>query len=130
MVTETTEGSVPSQPAGRRLNDPTPIPASVPNPIPAPATIELRPEPPADQKEGVCAVQLQGDGVRDRRRFDVQVATIQDLFDFAASLLEEAFAFRLVTRFPRRIYTTEDASSTLSEAGIASGQEAFMLERL
>ena len=130
MVTETTEGSVPSQPAGRRLNDPTPSPASATNPIPAPATIELRPEPPVDQKEGVCVVQLQGDGVRGRRRFDVQVATVQDLFDFAASLLPEYYSFRLVTRFPRRIFTMDDASSTLSEAGIASRQEAFMLERL
>lgn len=101
--------------------------------------MQLIPEPPTDQIEGVCTVQLRGDGVASsaaRRRFDVQKATLHDLFAFARALMmtgEESvwtdpLSIRLVTRFPRKVY--ESGSTTLAQAGIAPGQELFMVERL
>ncbi len=91
----------------------------------------LLPEPPLDQMEGVCTVQLRGDGASGRRRFDVNTATLKDLFDYAATLSNDGSAFQLVTRFPRRVFSASESSSqTLADAGIAPGQEMFMLEKL
>jgi len=92
--------------------------------------IDLLPEPPADQKEGVCLVQIQHTGGHGKRRLLTTEAKIQDLFAFASSLVGRS-DFRLVTRFPRRVFTlSENQSSTLAEAGIQQGQERFMMEFL
>ena len=98
-------------------------------------TADLVPEPPMDQREGICTVQLRVDGIAPaRRRFDVQVATLQDLFDFAKSLLasSDAAPFRLVTRFPRNVFELNDENrkTVMAEAGIQSGQHLMMVERI
>jgi len=112
--------------SGRRLND-----TSRTERQPAmPKSVELLPEPPEDQSEGVCIIQIRADTSHGRRRFEVRQATIKDLFDFAALIASGEGAFRLVARFPRRVFTLDQASSTLADAGIQPGQEMFMLERL
>jgi hypothetical protein len=103
---------------------------SSPN-VPTPA-IDLPDEPPADQKENVCTVQIRGDGATGRRRFDIKATTMKNLFAFASVSCNlndvEGKSFRLVTRFPRRVFDAND--TTLEEAGIGQGQEMFMVERL
>jgi hypothetical protein len=120
--------------AGRRLDDAVvPVQAAA-----APVTTEeqLRPEPPADQSDGVCTVQIRADGAHGRRRFDVQTATLSDLFAFAETLTHGEKHFRLVTRFPRRVFDRQSesevstSSSLLKDSGIQSGQESFLVERL
>jgi hypothetical protein len=96
----------------------------------------LRPEPPADQTEGICVVQVRLDRASAKRRFDVRGATVSDLYDFAESALLEgpASSFRLVTRFPRREIerspTTTRDIRTLADVGIATGQELLIIERM
>jgi hypothetical protein len=90
----------------------------------------LLPEPPMDVKEGIVTVQIRsGSGVRGQRRFDIATATIQNVFDFAASLGISG-EFQLVTRFPRREFRKMDAHTTLREAGIVAGQQLFLVEPL
>ena len=106
----------------------------------AASTVELIPEPSPEQKEGICTVQLRGDGIAPaRRRFDVQAATLEDIFAFAQTVLEQSnnnnhdpTTFRLVTRFPRTVFELNEGnrSSTMAEAGIQSGQELLMIERI
>ncbi|CAB9510289.1 Ubiquitin fusion degradation protein UFD1 [Seminavis robusta] len=115
---------------GRTLSSsPTP-PAAVARPPVTTTAIELIPEPPVDQKEGVCTIQIRGDGVTSsaRRRFDIEKATLQDLFAFAASNISHSHPFQLVTRFPRKVYPV--GTKTLAEAGISAGQELLMVERI
>ena len=88
---------------------------------------DLRPEPPADQVESICTVQIRSDQGTGRRRFDVNMATVRDLFSFA-STVTKIKSFQLVTRFPRRVLTVED--TILSTAGIQPGQELFLVEQL
>ena len=99
----------------------------------------LLPEPPQDLKEGVCTVQIRADGgLSARRRFVVQNATLHDLFLFAQAALGESTpephlpSFRLVTRFPRKVFelSVENKGSTMADAGISSGQELMMVERI
>ena len=95
--------------------------------------VDLPDEPPAEQKDNVCTVQIRGDGATGRRRFDIQTTTMRDLFAFASASCNlndlEGQSFRLVTRFPRRVF--EDSNdTTLEGAGIGQGQEMFMVERL
>jgi hypothetical protein len=94
----------------------------------------LLPEPSEDQTEGICTVQIRcSSGGTGRRRFHVHEAKLQDLFDFAASISKtKVGTFQLVSRFPRRIFTsdsdTSSAASTLATAGIQSVQELLMVE--
>ena len=89
----------------------------------------VMPEPPMDQTEDVCTVQISADGKAGRRRLDVKVASLADLFAFAASVIQrEPNSFRLVTRFPRRVLTL--SSQILEDAGINAGQELFMVENI
>jgi len=90
-------------------------------------------------KEGVCTVQIRADGgLSARRRFVVQNATLHDLFLFAQAALGESTpephlpSFRLVTRFPRKVFelSVENKGSTMADAGISSGQELMMVERI
>ena len=105
----------------------TSVPASASSPV-------LPPEPPADQKEGVVSVQIRSSTAKGQRRLDVRTATVRDLFTLATSLGagDDATAFRLVTRFPRRVFSLDghNADQTLEQAGILSGQELFMVEKL
>lgn len=106
-------------------------------------------EPPIDQKEGVCTVQIRTPNGRSngRRRFDIHKATIHNLFTFVLSLLindesentdnnnNTCNSFRLVTRYPRRIFSYDNQSTTnnnksLANAGIKSVQELFMVEEI
>lgn len=110
------------------------------------SSFDLRPEPPVDQTENIYAVQIRSSGANGKRRFDVSIATVRDLFDFAQSLLlvggsssslndttADVSGFRLVTRFPRKVYSMEDlhpTTQTLAQAGIQAGQEVFMVEMI
>lgn len=122
---------------GHVLSEPTSLSSteSKPSQQQVSPPINLLPEPPVNQTEGVCTVQIRGDGAASRRRFDVNTATMKDLFAFAASLTNnnaDMNAFRLVTRFPRRVFTLEEGSSakSLADCDITAGQEMFMLERI
>jgi hypothetical protein len=90
-------------------------------------------EPPLDQRTDVCAVQIRGDGATGKRRFDVTVGTLQDLFAFCVTIVSSHHdRFRLVTRFPRRVLELSETNrhTTLADAGIAAGQEVFMMEKI
>ena len=100
---------------------------------------DLIPEPATDKVEGVCNVQIRGraasgDSVTGRRRFDITVATMKDLFHFAATVCGgDPMTIRLVTRFPRRVFelsSKEEDSATLKSVGINQGQELFMIENM
>lgn len=117
---------------GRVLGTATnaPKPASI---LSTPASdamnIELRPEPPIEQKSDVCDVQIRGDGATGRRRFDVNQATMNDLFLFARTIVSTP-DFQLVSRFPRRVFQAQKgAEMTLAEAGLQQGQELLLVER-
>ena len=71
--------------------------------------LDLPPEPPLEQKEKVCTVQIRYQNCRGKRRFGLDTATVSELFAFAASVMREKKTthvppnnFKLVTRFPRR----------------------------
>ena len=85
-----------------------------------------------EQKENVCTIQIRGDGTTGRRRFDVQKATMNDLFAFASTIASVS-EFRLVSRFPRRIFERNnghDNGSTLAAQGLQPGQESLLVEQL
>jgi hypothetical protein len=129
-------GQVLGGSGGRRLDDTSSLalPATEP-PAVLPAMPELLPEPPADQSEGVCTVQIRANSAHGRRRFDIRMAALKDLFAFADTLVVtnnngETTDFQLVTRFPRRVFHRRDESSLLVDSGIQSGQELFLVEKL
>jgi hypothetical protein len=90
------------------------------------------PSEPDDQKDNVVMIQIRGAGKIARRRFDTQ-NTVKNLFDFAISsdLLESSVPFKLVTRFPRRVFVLDafEEDTQLAELGLAK-QEMFMVERM
>lgn len=91
----------------------------------------LSPEPPIDQKEGVCTVLVRYSGGNGKRRFAVDAATVHDLFLFSSTLLQkDPNRYRLVTRFPRRELTLAIAGTTLRAAGLSEGQELVLVEDL
>eukprot|EP00536_Pseudo-nitzschia_multiseries_P012854 jgi/Psemu1/209789/e_gw1.512.63.1 len=104
--------------------------------------VSLRAEPPAEQKQGVCTVQIRFSGGHGKRRFAIETDTVKDLFAFAVSLVKRnEQTFRLVTRFPRREFGLVGSAAevsngqlrgetTLEQAGIQQGQEMFMVEDL
>jgi Ubiquitin fusion degradation protein UFD1 len=120
-------------PVGRRLNDPplaqpsdtTTASSTMPTaPLGKATPLSLLPEPPVEQADGVVAVQVRGAGVaaRNQRRFDVAIATVNATDGSTGS-------FQLVTRFPRRVLTLNEAAQTLAEAGVSAGQELFLIEQ-
>jgi hypothetical protein len=146
--TETDEKPVREQSTiqanGRTLAESSlPLPASLPSGFSEGKVkqIELPPEPPESETEGVCVVQIRGRGniSSGRRRFKTNNATIGDLFAFASNILggDESSSFQLATRFPRKVYklsTLGDEDSynpedTLESAGIIEGQVLFMIEQ-
>ena len=126
---------------GQRLSDPPTLPTSASSSSGAaaissePMDTSLPPEPPADQKEGVCTVQVRSsDGSAGRRRFHVKTATKQHLFAFASTVAKLRLdEFRLVARFPRRVIALQgsgDDAEPLANVGIQAGQEMLMVEKL
>jgi Ubiquitin fusion degradation protein UFD1/UBX domain len=123
---------------GRRLGAPASV-TSTSQPTPdAPGTVPalvLRPEPPEGQKENVCLIQLRftnGEQIQQppRRRFDVTLSTVRDLYDFVSSLLMTTDQFQLVTRFPRRVISKREDGKILVDCGIVPGQELLIVERV
>jgi hypothetical protein len=111
--------------------------------------ISLLPEPPIDEKDGVCTVQIRYSGGNGKRRFSIDTAKVRDLFAFASSLMNrDERSFQLVTRFPRQELSlietnisdsdnnsnssslTGMAELTLNQAGLQQEQEMFMVEDL
>jgi len=100
-------------------------------------SITLPLEPPT---EGINIVTVQirgGNSVSNRRRFDSSTTVLRTLFDFARleSIIQgSAFdtnEFRLVTRFPRRVYDIKDGDKTLMELGLGDEtQIMLLLERI
>ncbi|KAL7436111.1 hypothetical protein ACHAXM_005023 [Skeletonema potamos] len=104
--------------------------------------VDLAPEPAYDKVEGVCKIQIRGrsttgDTISGIRRFDVEMATMHDLFQYASSICgADPKALRLVTRFPRRVFAMSSEGeqghvgndATLKSVGINQGQELFMVE--
>ncbi|EJK63723.1 hypothetical protein THAOC_15601 [Thalassiosira oceanica] len=118
------------QGSGRVLSAPSPRSSRSPA-LDAPAShmCDLPPEPPIDAKEGVCTIQIRSSSGAAKRRFDTSTATADNLFDFASSVCGKGkTSFRLVTRFPRRVFELVDGSVTLKCIGLDEGQEMFMVE--
>ena len=111
-------------------------------PFEQPATevedIILPPEPEEHETSGVCIIQIRGRGSNSsgRRRFKTSTATMGELFAFARSAGGVDSSFRLVTRFPRKVYKLSEldekdgykADASLESAGITQGQILFMIE--
>jgi Ubiquitin fusion degradation protein UFD1/UBX domain len=114
---------------GQKLSSPPPssLSPTVPSPLES-----LLPEPPADQKDGVCTVQIRFIGGQGKRRFVVHAATGKDLFAFASCIMNrDENTYQLVTRFPRRQLTSaETRDKTLADMGLQPGQELFLVENL
>jgi hypothetical protein len=118
---------------GQVLGGSSSMPMETTEPSPAaaaPMEVDLLPEPPADVKQGVCTVHIQHSGGTGKRRFVVAEATMKDLFAFGDHLLGSGRSYRLVTRFPRKVWTLEEGNrgQSLADAGIPGGQERFMVE--
>jgi hypothetical protein len=62
-------------------------------------------------------------------RFWKSRATIQDLFNVAQTI-EPSGSFQLVTRFPRRVWTIDQAACSFESEKIGPGKEVFLIERL
>jgi len=118
----------------------------------AKAQHEVIPEPPIEQTENVVMIQLRGDSgkMTPRRRFDTTTTSIKNLFTYALAtqvvvqdgdsstsdcdssarmVVDESF--RLVTRFPRRVFRLIDHGDVrLNEIDNLSKQELFLVERI
>ena len=120
--------------------------------------VVLPPEPGEDLKVGVCNIQIRGrtssgSMTTGRRRFLIGSSTMKELFAFASQSCcdgADPLTFRLVTRFPRRVFALSssslgdgegadggraeegciDGNMTLEGAGIGQGQEMFMVEMI
>lgn len=109
----------------------TPMETKSSEAAPVPVEVDLLPEPPMDAKEGVCTVHIQYSQGTEKRRFLVSEAKMKDLFAFGDHVLASSGTrYRLVTRFPRKVWTldSENSSRSLADAGIVGGQERFMVE--
>lgn len=95
------------------------------------ATLKLPDEAPADApSDDVAHIQLRNpEGISLLWRFWKSKATIQDLFDVAQTI-EASASFRLVTRFPRRVWTIDQASCSFDSEKIGPGKELFLIERI
>lgn len=88
-------------------------------------------EPAAEGGEAtvVCLFRLP-DGSRASRRFLLS-QPLQLLFDYVDSQGAggmEFGAYQLVTQYPRRVFVPSSGQSTLSDVGLAAGQEVLLLE--
>jgi hypothetical protein len=91
--------------------------------------IELAPEP-LDGETDIIVVQVRGRGKTSRRKFLLS-SPLKQLFDFviAEGMVADTNSFKVVTRFPRRVYEigSGDEQSSFQELGM-SKQEAFIVE--
>jgi hypothetical protein len=138
-----TPSAIPPLSSGRRLNEAAAI--ATMTPVLSTATVlnkerflsQLRPEPPIDQQENVITIQFRYRDRKDQRRYDIQEATIQDVLDFVRvafgddeSVTNTNHTIQLVQRYPRRVYTWQERSITLSNAGMAAGSEVLFVETI
>ena len=100
--------------------------------------INLPLEPTIDG-ENILTIQIRGnDVVSKRRRFDASTTSVQTLFDYARfeNIIQGdssvASQYRLVTRFPRRVFEyVNDGDKTLLELGMGNQtQIMLLLERI
>lgn len=94
-------------------------------------TIVLPPEPSEDQEDPAILIQVRGIGKAARRRFNLS-CTLKNVFDFAISAQvtgTERVPFKLVTRFPRRVFLigSPDEDIVLGDLGLTK-QEMFIVE--
>lgn len=77
----------------------------------------------------LCLIRMP-DGSRCQRRFKLEdpVSLLFDFVDSKGAGGVDSGQYRLVTQFPRRVFESR-SSSTLGEAGLAQGQEVFLVER-
>lgn len=106
--------------------------SSSPPPLPSVVgpTIPLPPEPPADDPQAVNVLVRKPEGGQMSRRF-LRSAPLQGLFDFVDSSYLPTLPppYRLVTRFPRRVFTRQDhGAQSFDGVGLTGKQEALMLE--
>ena len=95
------------------------------------AEASLLPEPPQDEKENICTIQIRSSAGTGKRRFRTDLAKVKDLFEYASFVSKmDGQSLRLVTSFPRRVITMgkENAMSSLDALGIKAGREVFMAE--
>jgi len=94
----------------------------------------IPPEPSIDKKENVVMIQIRGEGGKQcRRRFDSSVCNIKHIFMFALTqgvVVEGAGPFRLITRFPRRVFHLEEDGDTSLLSYNFANQELFVVEKL
>ena len=120
----TLAGSRPTESSSSSNNDTTAAPAD---------TVILPEEPPASATD-VLLVQIRSSsGGSIQRRLSITNHSLTDLFTVAQSMITNTRGFRLVTRFPRRVWEmpakSEDDKS-LQEAGFSTGKELLMVEFL
>jgi Ubiquitin fusion degradation protein UFD1/UBX domain len=141
---DVTPSSISQAAAGRRLNEVSVI-------SPSKATVSsttivsnreellshLLPEPLKDQQENVITIQFRYRDRKEQRRYDTQVATIQDVLDFVRVVFgdDESIAnlnqnIQLVQRYPRRVYTLLESSLTLTNVGMLAGSEVLFVETI
>lgn len=85
-------------------------------------------EPSPDDENAVTLLIRMPDGSRCGRRF-LKSDKLQSLFDFLdVGRVVKPGAYRLVRPFPRRAFTDEESTSSLSDLGLTSKQEALFLE--
>ena len=142
--TNQSEAKTEPKTSGRLLSEPTSQTtrskeSTMPQQSKNDAFEQLPPEPAESVKEGICNVLIRGrtpsgNSASGRRRFDIRSTTIGQLFAFASYVCEGAVGFRLVTRFPRKVFAIGDElgcfapNMTLENVGIGQGQEMFMVE--
>jgi hypothetical protein len=92
----------------------------------------LPPEPPVGCTDAILSGMFQmPDGARHVRRFRLS-APVAEMFDFVESVGAGGMgkgAYRLVTRFPRRVLE-RGAGSSVAEALLSPGREVFVLESI
>ena len=117
---------------GSSSSSDVPIAATIPAAKMKAKADHLVPEPPTAQTEGVCTIQIRAGAGHGRRRFDVNKATLNDLFAFSSTIDGIPDRFQLVSRFPRREFRLDAASGkmTLREAGLQAGQELLLVEKV
>lgn len=118
-----------------------PSSSTKPNPLLQALSSHKIPVEPDTSSKNTCNTQIRlPSGISLKRRFDVSENSLLDLFAYTvqnSTLSEQSNKFRLVTRFPRRVFdipvNNENGSSStilksLQDSGIGAGQEAFLVE--
>merc|ERR1712125_269865 len=88
---------------------------------------QLPTEPPIDQIQNICLIQIRSRSGTIKRRFDITKSNVSDLFTFVSVSLQLDDNFQLVTRFPRNVYEKNNVE-ILVDAGFVQGQQLLMVE--